>query len=97
MKKIALILLTLVLFGCGKSNETKDIIDNVESAYDKAYTGSYPTVERVKSNYSLEGTNWLGSQIISDTGIVCDIRTDNSLLVVDCPSMKSTKEMRISK
>ena len=97
MKKYIGLLLILFLVGCGSKKDVyKDIISNVEDAYDKASVIGYPTLDSVKNNFYMQDASWLADQIMSDKGAVCDIKTDNNTLKVVCPGMESEKEMRLS-
>ena len=97
MKKVVIVLLILLLVGCGKSELAKSIISNVESAYDKASVNGMPTLNQVKANFKMDNASWLADQIIADDGLACDIKTDGGMLVVKCPNNTSEKSMPIYK
>lgn len=97
MKKIVVAILILFLVGCeSKSNIAKDIVSNVEKAYDKASMYGYPTLEQVKSSFYMSDASWLGDQVISNKQYVCDIKVENNNLKVKCPNMESNKAMPLA-
>ena len=86
-------LFLILLVGCGKSDLSKDVIKNVEDAYDRASTSGTPTLQQVKSNFKMDNASWLADQIICNEGLACDISVQNKVLVVQCPNLKSEKNM----
>ena len=81
-----------------KSEISKEIIKNVENAYTSAISniGTNPTLDEVKSQFSMSDAGWIGDQIISDIGFACDVTTFNNYLKVKCQNIETKKIMILS-
>ena len=78
--------------------EEELILASIETSYATSImknSGQLPTLNNIKENLSIDNASWVDDKIKTESGVVCTVKVENSLLKVDCPTKSLDKELKL--